>query len=115
MVDFYALNSESCSIFKVLDEESVQVNLTIAELKNSDFTSYILTASNSIGKITEILTVEQDSGTEKDDQLDRRATYETLAETIGELDFYVAEDFEDTTYKNTISDNEPAVKEAIQG
>lgn len=89
--------------------------MTIAELKNSHFTSYTLTANNSIGHITEILTVEQDSGTEKGDQLDRQATYETSAETIGELVFSVAEDFEETTNKDTISDNQPAVKEAIHG
>lgn len=94
-----------------MDEESVQVNLTIAELKASDFTNYTLTASNEIGMTTEIIIVEE--YLESEDEVDLQATEEILGDQQSDPDFPIREDFDETNDESAKSDDEDIVKEAI--
>lgn len=93
---------------KVLDEESIQVNLTIAELKASDFTIYTLTATNEIGITTKMITVEEDLGSRN--QVNVPSMEETPVDDQSDLDFSIREDFE-----NKDSDDDVIVNEAIHG
>lgn len=91
---------------KVLDEESIQVNLTIAELKASDFTIYTLTATNEIGITTKMIVVEEDLGSQN--QVNVPSIEKTLVDDESDLNFSIRKDFEN-------KDDDVIVNEAIHG